>query len=84
MDREIVTAARLLDLMNAGLRRGPDACRVCCFDGVRPLSVPDGRGTNWETASLRCAPESARCEALADRILGAAKEAYNLDLSPGV
>lgn len=78
--RKVVTAERLLQLVNQRL----DAyghCHSCHFVGpIRPLEEPSDDGRNWSRfVPLVCASSvGSGCARIAERILDDAADEYNL------
>ncbi len=78
--RQMVTEARLLEILNEELAKY-DVCDDCSFVGpVHPLQEPDETGANWsEDMFVRCGGRSADpCRDAARKAVAAVRRRYNL------
>ena len=78
--RQVVTKARLLEILNEELAKY-DVCDDCSFVGpVHLLQEPDETGANWsEDMHVRCSGRSADpCADAAGKAAAAVRRSYNL------
>ena len=84
MDREIVSDAQLVELINASLA-ATEAASHCTYDDVFALQEPDEDGCNWSPGYFSPGGDSPEvCVPVAARVVREMQAKYNLEELSGL